>query len=91
MARSLPHQAKQSATESANAARPGAISRLRAWGWGALAVLSCPCHLPVLALLLSGTAAGAFLDHHLGMTALAFATLFVVSLICALRAIPRHP
>ena len=40
MARSLPHQAKQSATESANAARPGAISRLRAWGWGALAVLS---------------------------------------------------
>ncbi|MGR0140746.1 broad-spectrum mercury transporter MerE, partial [Pseudomonas sp. RSP] len=36
------------------------IPRWRAYTWGVLAALTCPCHLPVLALLLSGTAAGAF-------------------------------
>lgn len=34
------------------------IPRWRAYTWGVLAALTCPCHLPVLALLLSGTAAG---------------------------------
>ena len=28
--------------------------------WGALAVLTCPCHLPILAIVLAGTTAGAF-------------------------------
>ena len=27
--------------------------------WGALAVLTCPCHLPILAIVLAGTTAGA--------------------------------
>lgn len=25
--------------------------------WGALAVLTCPCHLPILAIVLAGTTA----------------------------------
>ncbi|HHK3947716.1 TPA: broad-spectrum mercury transporter MerE, partial [Pseudomonas aeruginosa] len=29
--------------------------------WGALAVLTCPCHLPILAIVLAGTTAGAFI------------------------------
>src|SRR5256885_14019305 len=32
--------------------------------WGGLAVLTCPCHLPILAVVLAGTTAGAFLGEH---------------------------
>ena len=31
--------------------------------WGALAVLTCPCHLPILAIVLAGTTAGAFIGE----------------------------
>ncbi|MDW2127692.1 broad-spectrum mercury transporter MerE, partial [Vibrio sp. 2033] len=34
--------------------------------WGALAVLTCPCHLPILAIVLAGTTAGAFIGEHWG-------------------------
>ncbi len=34
--------------------------------WGALAVLTCPCHLPILAIVLAGTTAGAFIGGALG-------------------------
>lgn len=40
-------------------------SRWRAYTWSVLAALACPCHLPILALLLSGTVAGALLAEHL--------------------------
>jgi len=38
--------------------------------WGALAVLTCPCHLPILAIVLAGTTAGAFIGEHWGIAAL---------------------
>ncbi|HDV8720293.1 TPA: broad-spectrum mercury transporter MerE [Escherichia coli] len=44
--------------------------------WGALAVLTCPCHLPILAAVLAGTTAGAFLGEHWGVAALALTGLF---------------
>lgn len=47
---------------------------------GALAFLTCPCHLPILLLLFSGTAAGAFLSANLG-TAVLF--LLPIFLLCA--------
>ena len=47
---------------------------------GALTILTCPCHLPILLVLLSGTAAGAFLSANLGMAIL---ILLPVFLICA--------
>ena len=31
---------------------------------GVLAVLSCPCHLPILAIVLTGTGAGVFLGDY---------------------------
>ena len=31
--------------------------------WGALAVLTCPCHLPILAIVLAGTTAGALIER----------------------------
>lgn len=36
--------------------------------WGALAVLTC--HLPILAVVLAGTTAGAFIGEHWGIAAL---------------------
>ena len=53
--------------------------------WGALAVLTCPCHLPILAAVLAGTTAGAFIGEHWGIAALALTGLFVLSVTRLLR------
>lgn len=50
--------------------------------WGGLALLTCPCHIGVLALVLSGTTLGAFLSEHLG-TALFGSTILVFVFIAA--------
>lgn len=50
-----------------------------------LAGLTCPCHLPVLALLLSGTAVSAFLTEHMGAMLAVLGVLFVLSLSAAMR------
>jgi len=63
----------------------------RAYTWGVLAALTCPCHLPVLALLLSGTAAGAFVSEHWSLAALVLAVLFILFLRAALRAFRERP
>ncbi|EAA3244559.1 broad-spectrum mercury transporter MerE [Salmonella enterica subsp. enterica serovar Virchow] len=54
--------------------------------WGALAVLTCPCHLPILAIVLAGTTAGAFIGEHWGIAALTLTGLFVLSVTRLLRA-----
>jgi mercuric ion transport protein len=46
---------------------------------GALAFLTCPCHLPVLLLLLSGTAAGSYLSQNLGIAFLLLLPVFLLS------------
>ncbi|WP_446430445.1 hypothetical protein [Paraburkholderia fungorum] len=43
---------------------------MRAYLWRVLAALTCPCHLPVLLVALSGTAAGALVSRHMGVVAL---------------------
>lgn len=53
--------------------------------WGALAVLSCPCHLPILAVVLTGTTAGAFIGEYWGVAALALTGLFALSVTRLLR------
>lgn len=53
---------------------------------GALAVLTCPCHLPILAIVLAGTTAGAFIGEHWGIAALTLTGLFVLSVTRLLRA-----
>ncbi len=55
------------------------------YGFGVIAALSCPCHLPILAVLLAGTTAGAFLSANLAMVVVAAAAIFVVSLRAAIR------
>ncbi|MXS77393.1 mercury resistance protein [Nitrosomonas sp. JL21] len=62
-------------------------ARWRAYVWGTLAVVSCPCHLPLLALLLSGTVAGAFLAEHFLMAFGLLSLLFLVFLRAVLHAL----
>jgi hypothetical protein len=43
--------------------------------------------LPILAVLLSGSAVGAFLNDHFAMAITIFSLLFVCSLVAAVRAL----
>lgn len=54
--------------------------------WGVLTVLTCPCHLPIFAIVLAGTTAGAFIGEHWGIAALALTGLFVLSVTRLMRA-----
>ncbi len=54
----------------------------------AIAVLTCPCHLPIWLALLGSTAVGALLSRHTGVAALAFTALFVVSAWASFRLFP---
>ncbi len=58
--------------------------------WSALAVLTCPCHLPILAAVLAGTTAGAFIGAHWGVATIALTGLFVLSVARVLRAFKRR-
>jgi len=61
-------------------------ARWRPWLWGALAALTCPCHLPIVLLALSGTAAGALVGQHKGIAVVMLLALFALSLTRVLRA-----
>ena len=60
-------------------------SRWRVWLWGTLAALTCPCHLPIVLVALSGTAAGALVSQHKGIAVIVLLALFALSLTRALR------
>lgn len=51
----------------------------------AVAVATCPCHLPILIVVLSGTAVGAVLLEHWGWAVLTLTALFVGSAWAAVR------
>lgn len=70
--------------ESAEPARE--VPRWRTYAWAVLAVVSCPCHLPLLAIALAGTGMGALLSKHGVIAALLLAALFLLALNRALRA-----
>ena len=57
---------------------------------GAIAVLTCPCHLPILLVLLSGTAAGAFLSENLGLAVLVLLPIFLLSSIATWRLLNKE-
>jgi len=56
---------------------------------GAITVLTCPCHLPILLLLLSGTAAGAFLSQNLGIAILLMLPVFLLSAFATWRLLDK--
>lgn len=51
-----------------------------------LALMTCPCHLPVWVALLAGTTAGAYLSEYRGVAAFALTALIALSVTRALRA-----
>lgn len=55
----------------------------------ALALVTCPCHLPILVVLLGGTALGAALSEHIGVALVAFTALFLLSAWAAVRLFAR--
>lgn len=76
----------QSNTMTDPTALPVLRRRISAYLFTALALVTCPCHLPILLVLLAGTMAGAYFSEHWGI-ALALTTLFVLSVTRALRTI----
>lgn len=64
-----------------------ASRRRRGHLYGLIALVTCPCHLPILALLLSGSVVGAYLNDHFITLIIIFSLLFVCSLAAALRAL----
>jgi len=60
--------------------------RWKAYAWGLLTAMTCPCHLPLLAAVLAGTTAGVFIADHLGIAAVALAGLFFLFLARTIRA-----
>lgn len=65
-------------------------NRRSGYAMALLALLTCPCHLPLLALLLSGSAAGVFLTEHFGVALALFSLLFALSLVAALRLLRKR-
>lgn len=59
--------------------------RRRGYAWAALAALTCPCHAPLFALLLAGTAAGVFLNEYLGIVVALMSVVFLLSLSVAMK------
>lgn len=72
-------------TVFAHDAASGVARRRGGYTLAIVAALTCPCHLPVLALLLAGTVAGAFLAEHLALVIAAASAIFLVSIVFAMR------
>ena len=54
-----------------------------------LALLTCPCHLPLLLALLAGTALGAWLSQHVLLALLAMSGLFALALLHGSRGLAQ--
>jgi mercuric ion transport protein len=62
----------------------GAKRRMR-YVTAVVAVLACPCHLPIWLALLSGTALAGAISDHLGVAVVALTVLFIASAWAAVR------
>jgi mercuric ion transport protein len=56
----------------------------------AIAVLACPCHLPIWLALLSGTALAGVISNHVGLAFAAVTLVFVMSAWAAVRLFSRN-
>ena len=54
-----------------------------------MAVVTCPCHLPLLLAALAGTSVAAILSRYVGLAVLALTLIFVPTLLLGLRALGR--
>jgi mercuric ion transport protein len=54
-----------------------------------LAVVTCPCHLPLLLAVLAGTSVAGVLSQHVGLTVLGLTLIFLPALLLGFRALGR--
>lgn len=75
--------------ESPERHAPEASSRkpLKAYLLLGLAVITCPCHLPLLLAVLAGTALAGSLSQYFGLAFLGLTVIFVPALYLGLRAL----
>lgn len=52
-----------------------------------LAFVTCPCHLPILLVILAGTGLAGALSQYFGLAFLALSVIFVASLVLGLKAL----
>lgn len=62
-----------------------AARRVKYWISALFAFLTCPCHIPILLFLLSGTAAGAFLASNVWLVLAVVLPIFLFSVVTAMR------
>ncbi len=55
-----------------------------------VAILTCPCHLPILAAALAGTALGGWLSQYTLIATLGMAGVFIIALMYGLRGFIRQ-
>jgi mercuric ion transport protein len=54
-----------------------------------LAIVTCPCHLPILLAVLAGTGLAGALSQYFGVVFLVLTVIFVASLIFGLRTVMK--
>ena len=67
-----------------------AARRVKYYVSALFAFLTCPCHIPILLFLLSGTAAGAFLARNVWVVLALLLPVFLYSVITAMRSFEWH-
>jgi mercuric ion transport protein len=55
-----------------------------------LAMVTCPCHLPLLLVVLAGTGLAGVLSQHFGAAFLILSAIFVTSLLSGLKALKKE-
>ena len=71
------------ATSTSN--KTSTARRVKYYVTASLALLTCPCHIPILLFLLSGTAAGAFLASNVWLVLAVVLPIFLFSVVTAMR------
>jgi len=60
------------------------------WVWWVVAVISCPCHLPLVIIFASGTTFGIFLHQYWVMLAVPVVILFCIAITKAMAPIEEQ-
>lgn len=74
-------------TEPCNKCETPFDGRGRGWVYAILTAIACPCHLPVLGIILGGSAAGVFFQQHFWTLAVLMAVLTLLFFVKAVRAL----
>ncbi|MDE2024687.1 MAG: mercury resistance protein [Gammaproteobacteria bacterium] len=64
--------------------------RLRTGLFTLLAIISCPCHIPILLVVLSGTSLGLLLAAHTALAVTVLSAIFIASLAVLFRILHKR-